>query len=481
MCNGMIESISNAFWPCTSGNKRPFSLLLVLTVVSTGQGSGCVRPYMVQNSWVNLTETNRGSFPVGTVLQYSCDPGYIADGPSILTCTPLGHWSSEPPRCIRSDSCLPPPEPENGGFTCHPSPCRRLSHVSVIEFYCNEGFTLKGDYKYLTCQDGQWDGPVQISCVSQGCLRPFTVQHGSSNLTESNRGSFPVGTVLQYSCDSGYLADGPSVLTCTPLGHWSSEPPRCIRSDVCLPPYEPENGGYTCHPSPCRRLSHSTVIEYFCDEGYILKGDYKYLTCQYGEWDGPMQISCLLDQDRDPTLPLGMPTLSIVASTASSVALILLLVVLFVLLQPKLKSFHRREQGVSGQPVSIMVEGVQVTLPSYEEAVSGGGTSASTLTCESRVQIVLSEGQHTTGQEAGPSRPSSLTHQHAEMAVVHPVPLSSSSSPSPSSSSWGLEHAGAAALPHSQRRPSTGSDQHSLPLLDSEMDYSDDMPLLKEA
>uniref|UniRef100_UPI003AAE78AB sushi domain-containing protein 6-like n=1 Tax=Centroberyx gerrardi TaxID=166262 RepID=UPI003AAE78AB len=484
MCNGMIESISNAFWTRTSTTKRSLSLLLVLTVVSTGQGSGCVRPYMVQNSWVNLTETNRGSFPVGTVLQYSCDPGYLAEGPSILTCTPLGHWSSEPPRCIRSGVCLPLSEPENGGYTCHPAPCRMFSHGTVIEFFCNEGFVLKGDYNYLTCQYGQWDGPMQISCVSQGCIRPFMVQHGSTNLTETNRGSFPVGTVLQYSCDPGYLADGPSILTCTALGHWSSEPPRCLRSDVCLPPYEPENGGYSCHPSPCRRLSHGTVIEYFCDEGFILKGDYKYLTCQDGEWDSPMQISCLMDQDRDPTLPLGMPTLSIVASTASSVALILLLVVLFVLLQPKLKSFHRREQGVSGQPVSIMVEGVQVTLPSYEEAVSGGGgaASASTLSSESRVQIVLSEGQHATGPEAGPSRPSSLKHQHSEMAVVHPVPpSSSSSSPSPSSSCWGLEQVGAAAPPSSQRRPSTGSEQHTLPLLDSEMDYSDDMPLLKEA
>lgn len=57
---------------------------------------------MVQNSWVNLTQTNRGSFPVGTVLKYSCDPGYMADGPSILTCTTLGRWSSEPPHCIHS-------------------------------------------------------------------------------------------------------------------------------------------------------------------------------------------------------------------------------------------------------------------------------------------------------------------------------------------------------------------------------------------
>ncbi|XP_034713741.1 sushi domain-containing protein 4-like isoform X1 [Etheostoma cragini] len=543
MCNGMIESVSKAFWANTSATNRSFLLLLLLTAVSTGQGSGCVRPYMVQNSWVNLTETNRGSFSAGTVLQYSCDPGYLPDGPSILTCTTLGLWTSEPPRCIRSGACLPLSKPENGGYTCHPSPCRMFSHGTVIEFFCDEGFILSGDYNYLTCQDGQWDGPMQISCVSQGCIRPSTVQHGSTNLTdtnrslfpvgtrlqyscdpgylpagpssltctalghwssepprcirsdgcirpstvqhgstnltETNRSSFPVGTVLEYSCDPGYLPDGPSILTCTALGHWSSDPPRCIRSDVCQPPFQPDNGGFTCHPAPCQRLSHGTVIEYFCDEGYVLKGDYKYLTCQYGEWDGLMKLSCLMEQDRNPTLPLGMPALSIVASTASSVALILLLVVLFVLLQPKLKSLHRRDPGVSGQPVSIMVEGVQVTLPSYEEAVNASGASA--LSSESRVQIVLSEGQHATAPEAGPSRPSSLKQQQSEMAVVHLVPPSSSSpSPSPSSSTWVLEHAGAAASSSSQRRPSAGSDQHSLSL-DSEMDYSDDMPLLKEA
>lgn len=136
----------------------------------------------------------------------------------------------------------------------------------------------------------------------------------------------------------------------------------------------------------------------------------------------------------------------------------------------------RREPGVSGQPVSILVEGVQVTLPSYEEAVSGGGgPPASASASESRVQIVLSEGQHTTGSEAGPSRPSSLKQQHSEMAVVRPAPLSSSSSssPSPSSSNWVPEHAGAAAPLCSQSRSPAGSDQHSLALLDSEMDYSD--------
>jgi len=71
-------------------------------------------------------------------------------------------------------------------------------------------------------------------------------------------------------------------------------------STVCQPPYQPENGGYTCHPSPCQRLSHGTVIEFFCEEGYVLKGDYKYLTCQYGSWDSQMKLSCVMEQGKEP-------------------------------------------------------------------------------------------------------------------------------------------------------------------------------------
>ncbi|XP_061751119.1 sushi domain-containing protein 6-like isoform X3 [Nerophis ophidion] len=431
MCNGKTEATSEACQSHTCLHLL-FCLLLALAVVASGQGLGCVRPYMVENSWVNHTETNRGLFPVGTVLQYSCDPGYLPDRPSILTCISTGRWSSEPPQCTQSDACLPLSEPENGGYTCHPSPCRLFSHGTVVEFFCHTGFMLKGKYNYLTCQDGQWDGHMQISCVKRGCLRPSMEQHISSKLMDTNISSFPVGAVLQYRCDPGYQPDGPTIISCTGLGHWSSKPPLCLRTDVCQPPYQPENGGYTCHPSQCQRLSH----------------------------------------DRDRILPLGMPALSIVSSTASSVALILFLVVLFVLLQPKLKYFHWRDQGVSGQSVSIMVEGVQVALPSYEEAVSSNTSSATALDFESRVQIVLSEGQQATTPVAGPSRPPSVKELPSEMAMVHSLPPSSSASPS-SSSSWTLENASAAAL--------QSGDQHSLNVLDSEMDSSDDMPLLKDA
>ncbi|KAJ8007337.1 hypothetical protein DPEC_G00116480 [Dallia pectoralis] len=335
---------------------------------------------------------------------------------------------------------------------------------------------------------------------ASGCPRPVDVQHGDLvNQTEANRDSFPPGTLLSYVCEPGYDPEGPISITCTAAGTWSNQPPHCTHSNVCSPPTEPENGGYRCHPSPCHRLTQKTVIEYFCDEGYALKGDYKFLTCQNGDWDAPMQITCRLSEDKEPHSQLAMPALSIVASTASTVALILLLVVLFVLLQPKLKSFHhnRREQGVSGQPASIMVEGVQVTLPSYEEAVYGSGGASLPPPPESRVQIVLSEGpQGAEGGAAVPgpsSRPKSLhrdrdnelclpstssssfpsSSYHAETVLVHQAP-------STSLLPWVTEHGGGACGGVDRRRDSESSDQHSLLSVTSIDDFSDDIPLLKE-
>ncbi|XP_008049431.1 sushi domain-containing protein 6 [Carlito syrichta] len=265
-------------------------------------------------------------------------------------------------------------------------------------------------------------------------------------------------------------------------------------ASVCPLPPEPENGGYICHPRPCRDpLTAGSVIEYLCAEGYVLKGDYKYLTCRSGQWKPAMDISCRLNEDKDTHASLGAPTLSIVASTASSVALILLLVVLFVLLQPKLKSFHhsRRDQGVSRDQVSIVVDGVQVALPSYEEAVYGSSGHC-VPPADPRVQIVLSEGSG-PGDRSGPreQQPQDLGAcspvggeeeapgqsglceawgtRGSETVVVHQA----------ASSSW-VAGSGGSRLAHKEAADTESSDIQSLLSLTSE-EYTDDIPLLKEA
>ncbi|XP_064421282.1 sushi domain-containing protein 6 isoform X1 [Latimeria chalumnae] len=330
-----------------------------------------------------------------------------------------------------------------------------------------------------------------LCCMSEvltsGCPRPASISNGSVNATVPYSRVFAVGTVLQYRCNLGYSLRGSSIIRCTETGQWYTDLPFCTKTDDCPQPPEPENGGFTCHPSPCRKLVSKTVIEYFCDEGYTLKGDYKYLTCQNGEWNPAMEISCRLSHGKDTQTIIGAPTLSIVAATASSVILILLLVVLFVLLQPKLKSFHhnRRDQGVSREQLSITVDGVQVALPSYEEAVYGSAGNCIPPS-DSRVQIVLSEGPSASGMQLqpelaprGPSLEDSVPGHSAaceasgshlsETVLVHQE----------ASSSWA---SGPMRRPaHVEPQDSENSDVQSLLSMTCSEDFTDDIPLLKEA
>lgn len=196
-----------------------------------------------------------------------------------------------------------------------------------------------------------------------------------------------------------------------------------------------------------------------------------------------------VEKDSPPTI--GVPTLSIVASTASSVALILLLVVLFVLLQPKLKSFHhsRRDQGVSGDQVSIMVDGVQVALPSYEEAVYGS-TGNCIPPSDSRVQIVLSEGAGQNGprEMQQPDQGAHNTFEREDEAPGHSGLCEASGSQrsetvlvhQAATSSWVAGMASSRPV-HKEVQDSESSDIQSLLSLTSSEEYTDDIPLLKEA
>lgn len=84
-------------------------------------------------------------------------------------------------------------------------------------------------------------------------------------------------------------------------------------------------------------------------------------------------------------------------SKCSNLIDIFSMMIFVCILIPPLSSLSgcRRDQGVSGDQVSIMVDGVQVALPSYEEAVYGSSGHC-VPPADPRVQIVLSE-------ESGPS------------------------------------------------------------------------------
>jgi len=67
----------------------------------------------------------------------------------------------------------------------------------------------------------------------------------------------------------------------------------CSSAQVCPLPPMVSHGDYICHPRPCERYNHGTVVEFYCDPGYTLTNDYKYITCQYGEWFPSYQVYCV--------------------------------------------------------------------------------------------------------------------------------------------------------------------------------------------
>ncbi|KFP77176.1 Sushi domain-containing protein 4, partial [Acanthisitta chloris] len=240
---------------------------------------------------------------------------------------------------------------------------------------CHEGFQIRYpdlDNMVSICQDdGTWDNLP----ICQGCLRPLVLPHSYINISEFEA-SFPVGTVVYYQCFPGYKLEGAEILECMYNLIWSDSPPRCLDVEVCPLPPMVSHGDYICHPRPCEHYNHGTVVEFYCDPGYTLTNDYKYITCQYGEWFPSYQVYCVkTDQTWPNTQETLLTTWKIVAFTATSVLLVLLLVILARMFQTKFKTHflpRGNQEGSMGDPDFVVVDGIPVMLPSYDEAVSSG-------------------------------------------------------------------------------------------------------------
>ncbi|NWJ03230.1 SUSD4 protein, partial [Crypturellus undulatus] len=240
---------------------------------------------------------------------------------------------------------------------------------------CHDGFQIRYpdlDNLVSVCQDdGTWDNLP----FCQGCLRPLALPHSYVNVSE-RASSFPVGAVVYYQCFPGYRLEGAALLECTYNLIWSDSPPRCLDVEVCPLPPMVAHGDYICHPRPCERYNHGTVVEFYCDPGYTLTNDYKYITCQYGEWFPSYQVYCVKTEQTWPnTQETLLTTWKIVAFTATSVLLVLLLVILARMFQTKFKTHflpRGHQEGSLGDPDFVVVDGVPVMLPSYDEAVSSG-------------------------------------------------------------------------------------------------------------
>ncbi|TSN39311.1 Sushi domain-containing protein 6 [Bagarius yarrelli] len=138
----------------------------------------------------------------------------------------------------------------------------------------------------------------------------------------------------------------------------------------CSHPIIPEHGGFYCKPSPCRGFPPRSRIYYFCESGYILPNRIHHSNCHRGRWD-PSIPKCIPNtaghvkyEDR---VASSVPS---VATTAVGVSIFLLTTTACMVIKSRLYRCHCHSRRSSDQ-LDLMVDGLPVSLPTYEEAVYG--------------------------------------------------------------------------------------------------------------
>ncbi|ELU03361.1 hypothetical protein CAPTEDRAFT_99085, partial [Capitella teleta] len=98
-----------------------------------------------------------------------------------------------------------------------------------VVFTCQTGYTLSGQTTLASGANGNWSHP-KPTCQKIQCPALVAPFHGSFGSVAS--GNVTYGTVVQYSCQTGYILQGPSNRTCKGTSatcSWTGTQPECAR------------------------------------------------------------------------------------------------------------------------------------------------------------------------------------------------------------------------------------------------------------
>ncbi|XP_022316517.2 uncharacterized protein LOC111120118 isoform X1 [Crassostrea virginica] len=119
--------------------------------------------------------------------------------------------------------------------------------------------SLRGHFSISFTSDDLVSRPGWRATISPDCP---VLSNLSDSMHISSRGQ-EYGTVVKFTCDTGYLLEGATTLICDINGTWSDSPPVCKKIS-CGSPSIPENGGIVSSNSSY----YTGLVQYRCDVGY---------------------------------------------------------------------------------------------------------------------------------------------------------------------------------------------------------------------
>ncbi|ELU02210.1 hypothetical protein CAPTEDRAFT_212422 [Capitella teleta] len=208
-----------------------------------------------------------GDFSLGGEINVSCTTGYRLIGSTTRTCLASGTWSGYETVCSPI-TCDPPVDPRNGRAL----PVKEaFMFGTYVTIRCDSGFELRGKQK-LKCianeesiaTGGQWDAETP-TCEAVSCGDPGVPEQGAKDSINYN---YPSN--ITYSCFSGYILRGASVLHCPITGIWTAPVPDCIACPVNT--YTTISHSDECQPCPPNTHTvtsgSNSLDQCICDSGY---------------------------------------------------------------------------------------------------------------------------------------------------------------------------------------------------------------------
>uniref|UniRef100_A0A493SSZ9 E-selectin n=1 Tax=Anas platyrhynchos platyrhynchos TaxID=8840 RepID=A0A493SSZ9_ANAPP len=243
----------------------------------------------IANGSVNCSDPS-ANVTWGTNCTFTCEEGFVLKGQDTLQCGSSGNWTKEQPSC-KAVTC-PVPSIAHGSVNCS-DPSVNVIWGTNCTFTCEEGFVLEGPDTLQCESSGNWT-KEQPSCKAVTCPVP-SIAHGSVNCSDPSVNVI-WGTNCTFTCEEGFVLEGPDTLQCESSGNWTKEQPSC--KAVTCPALTPiANGSVTCsHPSA--NVTWGNNCTFTCEEGFVLKGP-DTLHCESsGNWTEE-QPSCKASERPD--------------------------------------------------------------------------------------------------------------------------------------------------------------------------------------
>ncbi|XP_019402047.1 PREDICTED: complement receptor type 2-like [Crocodylus porosus] len=228
----------------------------------------------------SANQVPRKDFPVGSVVTYSCRPGYTLIPGVIprITCLNNFTWSKVPEFCERL--YCPNPAIENGALIS----VSRKEHVfgNRVEFHCHFGYVLRGSSSVHCGGDGMWHPPLPF--CDKVCGPPPSITKGKHSGT--GQGHYPYGSKVTYSCAEGLSLIGESSIYCTSGNGvnltWSGPAPRCKFVRCPMPVV---HNGRTI--SDITAFLYGATVQFSCNKGYRIDGNGESWCQEDSTWSSP--------------------------------------------------------------------------------------------------------------------------------------------------------------------------------------------------